>query len=124
MSALTVPQPASVSTEQSVSLDWLDLDERYHGRTTPLGTAIGDLFESAVSPKLKYPKVRLMTADGQVVVLKRAGHKSKYAGQIHVTDGGPYLGNRYFGHIDRDGTLYESSAMTEAVRELLQRFAV
>ena len=57
------------------------------------------LFEVA-SKSLKRPKIRLMTADGTPVVLALAGEKSKYAGQVMLTDGGPFGLNRWFGRIE------------------------
>src|SRR5579863_9662777 len=67
------------------------------------------LFEQAINSKLKYPAIRLQTPDGQAVCLKRAGDKSKYTGQIMVTDGGPYGANVYFGRIDQTGTFHVST---------------
>lgn len=88
-----------------------------------IGTEIHDLFSHYLSQQLKYPRVRLLAADGQVVILQRAGSKSRYTAQIQIVDEGRYPHNRYFGRIDLDGVLHESSEMTEAVRELLERFA-
>lgn len=48
------------------------------------------LFETAISHRLKYPKIRLQTADGQNIVLKLAGSKSKYNGQVQITDDRPF----------------------------------
>src|SRR2546422_946053 len=59
------------------------------------------LFETAISNSLKYPKIRLQTSNGQNVVLSRAGDKSRYNGQIQITDGRPYGANTYFGRIDK-----------------------
>lgn len=81
------------------------------------------LFETAISHRLKYPKIRLQTTDGQTVVLKLAGSRSKYQGQVQLTDDRPFDVNTYFGRIDTNGTFHETSAVTPAVRSLLVRLA-
>lgn len=73
--------------------------------------------------KLKRPKVRLVTDNGQRVVLSIAGDQSRYKGSIMITDGGPFGANTYFGRIDRDGTLVAAGAMTDDVLALLLKFA-
>ena len=75
------------------------------------------LFETAISNSLKYPKIRL-----QNVVLSRAGDKSKYTGQIQITDGRPYGANTYFGRIDKDGIFHVSTA-DSSVSALLARLS-
>lgn len=90
---------------------------------TQIGTGIHELFSYSVSQRLKYPRVRLLAADGQIVILQRAGSKSRYPGHIQIVDEGRYPHNRYFGRIDTDGVLHESRQMTDAVRELIERFA-
>jgi hypothetical protein len=72
---------------------------------------------------LKYPKVRLMTESGQKVVLGIAGEKSRYAGDVMVTDGGPFGQNVYFGRITQAGDVLASKAFTDEVRDLLVAFA-
>ena len=68
---------------------------------------------------LKFPKVRLETADGHDVVLNIAGPRAKRPGTINVTDGGPFGDNQWFGRIDVDGSFQPSRSCTEDVRELL-----
>lgn len=80
------------------------------------------LFEQAISNKLKYPKIRLQTCDGSPVVLLRAGDKSKYTGQIMVTDGRPYGANTYYGRVDTAGTFFPASLSSE-VQNLLMRLS-
>lgn len=80
------------------------------------------LFEHAIAHSLKYPKIRLRTADGQNVVLSRAGDKSRYTGQIRITDGCPYGANTYFGRIDKDGVFHVSTA-NASVLELLKQLS-
>jgi hypothetical protein len=55
------------------------------------------------------------------VVLNRAGDKSKYTGQIMVTDGQPFGMNKYFGRIDQSGVFHATDSATVAVSELLRR---
>ena len=82
------------------------------------------LFEQAISHKLKYPKIRLQTESGQIVILKRAGDKSKYTGQIQITDEKPFGSNLYFGRISLDGELFPTSSATPEVISLLQSLSV
>ena len=81
------------------------------------------LFEYAINHRLKWPKIRLQARDGQLVVLKRAGEKSRYPGQIMVTDDRPFGSNLYFGRIDRAGVMNRTAVATEAVIELLRRLS-
>ena len=80
------------------------------------------LFTTAAE-HLKYPKVRLQTADGQEVCLGRAGNRSKNPGAINVTDGKPYGENKWFGRIDKNGHLSASRQCDDDVTDLLQRFS-
>jgi hypothetical protein len=82
------------------------------------------LFEQAIAHALKYPKIRLQTADGRPVVLSRAGSKSKYPGQIMVTDGGPFGANLYFGRIDSEGIFHATNSASAPVFALLERLSV
>lgn len=82
-----------------------------------------DLFTRAKSAGLRFPKIRLEAADGQKVVLSQAGERSKYLGQVIVTDGGPFGANKFFGRIDAAGTLTNGSAMTDSVRALVDALA-
>jgi hypothetical protein len=90
---------------------------------TQIGGEIHDLFRYSLSQKLKYPRVRLLAEDGQVVILRLAGSKSRYSGQILIVDDGRYPHNLYFGRIDLDGVFYESRTGTSTVKELIERFA-
>lgn len=63
---------------------------------------------------------------GHPVLLSVAGGKSKYTGQIMVSDGGPYGDNVWYGRIDRDGkwTLpFNVPEHIDAIRTLLQEMA-
>ena len=81
------------------------------------------LFDTAKAKGIRFPKVKLATEDGLSVVLKQAGERSKYMGQIMLTDGMPFGSNRYFGRIDEAGRLIEGRDMTDAVRALIADFA-
>lgn len=78
------------------------------------------LLAKAQGAGLKYPKIRLHTAEGRLVVLALAGAKSKYAGQVMLTDGGPFGSNVWYGAIAQDGTWQRSRAVTPDVVELLR----
>lgn len=72
---------------------------------------------------LKYPKVRLTTESGQRVVLSIAGERSKYCGDVLVTDGGPFENRTYFGRITQSGEVLGSRSLTDEVTSLLVAFA-
>jgi len=80
-----------------------------------IGPAIPELFETAITNRLKYPKITLVTRAGRIVVIKRAGQKSKYPGSVRILDEDA----RFLGSISVAGVLYPSSPMTPDVRELL-----
>lgn len=105
--------------------------ERAQQATTPAPSAalVGDvaeiftLFTRAAANGLQWPKIHLEAEDGGSVQLSRAGERSRYTGQVMVTDGMPFGANRFFGRIDAAGTLTEGRDMTPAVRRLLSQFA-
>ncbi len=61
------------------------------------------LFDTAIASKLKYPEVHLQTPSGRPVEIRRAGSKSRYNGQLLITDGRPFGSNAYYGRIDSNG---------------------
>lgn len=84
------------------------------------------LFQFAVSQKLKYPKIRLQHPDGNdTVIVKLAGEKSKYCGQLMVTNDAGFgsMNNRYFGRIDNNGAIFAGRDLTPALEALLEEFA-
>lgn len=93
---------------------------------TPVATvsvdAIQIMFEKAAQ-KLKRIKVSLKDSTGQKVVFKKAGNASKYAGQILVTDGGPFGAAKFFGRIDESGSLITTPKATDSVVSLVKEFA-
>ena len=72
---------------------------------------------------LKRIKVKLQSVEGQPVAFGRAGPASKYAGQILVTDGGPFGANKYFGRIDANGDFHATRQAGADVLALVQEFA-
>ena len=84
------------------------------------------LFEHAIAQKLKYPKIRLIAdyqgqSFGQDVVLNRAGEKSRYNGEIMVTDGQPFGSSKYFGRIDTAGVFHATDSAHGCIFDLLRR---
>ena len=90
--------------------------------TTNLGDFGGvfGLMQGAAA-NLKYPKIRINTEDGKLVVLSIAGPRSKYAGQIQITDGGTYPHNRYYGRIDGQGNWTRHRDADSGVEAILRR---
>ena len=89
-----------------------------------VGRAIFKLFETAVSHRLKWPRIQLRVGDATVLI-KRAGQQSKHCGQILITDGVKYPFSTWYGRIDETGTLYPSRALIDkpAIYNLLCEFA-
>lgn len=85
-------------------------------------TAALNLFKKAAA-HLKFPKVRLQLDDGSPVVLALAGPKSKYAGQIMITDGGPYGESKWYGVVNTTGAWKSGKENNPAVLELVKEFA-
>ena len=85
---------------------------------------ISGLFEQAISNRLKYPKIRLQ-AGSVPVVLHRAGDKSKYNGQVMVTNGAGFNdpSNRFFGRIDTLGTFHTTDSATPDVLSIVEKLA-
>lgn len=85
--------------------------------------AIYSLFGQAVASKLKYPHIRLQTANGSPVTLKLAGSMSKYRGEIMITNGGQYgtPNNVYYGRITTQGVYISTDSVTPDVLDLLAR---
>lgn len=86
-----------------------------------IGVEVFDLFDSAISRSLQYPRIRLMADNGEVVVLRVAGPRSQFSGEILVVAEGRYP-STFYGHIDRSGVLHESRHVTQAISNLLERF--
>ena len=99
-------------------------NDHYNRQTVPVALGdFGDVFGlmQTAAANLKFPKVRLHTEDGQQVVLGISGPRSKYAGQIQITDGGSYPNNRYFGRINGDGNWTRGRDADSGVEAILRR---
>lgn len=84
---------------------------------------IYSLFDTAIASKLKYPEIHLQTRDGKPVELKRAGIKSRYNGQLMVTDGRAFGANCYYGRIDQSGVFIAGRDTLQGLSDLLQRLS-
>lgn len=76
----------------------------------PTFTAIVELFTHA-SSSLQYPRVTFATSAGTVRI-QRAGERSRYAGDLMVTDGGGFGRNAFYGRIDQAGAFHPGTAIT------------
>ncbi len=73
-------------------------------------------------PNGRLPKVGFSLASGAKVVIKLAGPTSKYVGSAHVSDGGPYGANVWYGTIAPDGAWRPSRNATSEVSAVLDGF--
>jgi hypothetical protein len=75
------------------------------------------------SAHLKYPKFRVATPSGDVIV-SRAGAKSKNAGWLYVKSPGGFDDSTYYGKVNPDSGVYlPSRDASPDVAEALERFA-
>lgn len=74
---------------------------------------------------LKYPKIRLVTEDGNNVALQLPGERSRYYGKVGVTDGGRYGENKWYGAISASGEweLPRMNGVPQSVKDLVQALA-
>lgn len=92
---------------------------------------------------LKFPKVRLLLPSAKrelaehgksdlatsswlrkhTIRLAIAGDRSKYAGQVQVTDSFPYGENTWYGRIDKDGTWTQPRSSNELSGEVAETLA-
>jgi hypothetical protein len=79
---------------------------------------IRQLFVTARSKGLKWPKIRLRTTQGEPLVIHEAGDRSKYKGDLILTSGEGFAQNKWFGHI-KGAELFQSSAMTPSIKALI-----
>lgn len=85
-------------------------------------TATLELFKKA-KEHLTWPKIHLQFTDLCPLVLSIAGPKSKFKGQIMLTDGGKFGANKWFGRITPEGTYAEGKATHPEILSLLRKFA-
>jgi hypothetical protein len=112
---------AQQSSNDNSTISLLDFAEFAPPTSEEFGVAIPELFANAINSRLRGPKIqiRLVTPVGHVLVLKRAGTRSKWPGSVRITDDE----GTYFGAIGIDGMLYPSSLMTPDIRAALERLA-
>src|SRR5207253_3543419 len=90
METLT-PGPAADADQLAIPLT---------GSAADMAGMVG-LFRAAAT-HLKWPKVRLIAGDVPVV-LSLYGDRSRYQGQIRVTDDRPFESQRWYGRVDDGG---------------------
>lgn len=61
-----------------------------------------EFFRNA-NTRIKFPKVLLEFENDDPIMLKLAGSKSKNAGSLYITDGGPFGANVYYGRVSPEG---------------------
>lgn len=83
--------------------------------------AIVELFAHA-SSSLQYPRVTFATSAGTVRI-QRAGERSRYAGDLMVTDGQGYSQSRFYGRIDKAGAFHPGRDFSGAVTKVLAEIA-
>ncbi len=83
--------------------------------------AIVELFAHA-NVSLQYPRVTFATSAGTVRI-QRAGERSRYAGDLMVTDGGSFENNRFYGRIDKAGAFHPGRDSSSAVTGVLAEIA-
>ncbi len=86
-------------------------------------TRITNLFAKATAAGLQHPKIRLQAEGLGKVVFALAGSRSRYAGEVLVTDGRPFGQNTYYGRITKDGQLVPSRDCADTVRDLIAKLA-
>lgn len=69
------------------------------------------------------PSIRVETESAGRLVLALAGPRSRHAGQVLLTDGGRYPGNRYYGRIDPAGRLVPGRDLDDRMRAVLDTLA-
>jgi len=65
-------------------------------------------------------KVELRTSDDQPVKLAMAGSRSKYSGDVWVTDDGAYPDNRLYGRIEHTTGVFKGHNVPVSVQDLLR----
>jgi hypothetical protein len=98
------------------------IEHAVYVQTVHVNMLIVNMFEGASRHSNSF-NVKVATDSGKVVVFNRAGHKSKYNGQLVITDGMPYGQHIFYGRIDVNGTLYLTRSATTDVTEVIQEFS-
>lgn len=71
---------------------------------------------------LKWPKLRLQTAQGAKLVLSRCGERSRTPGWINLTSEGGYGNSTFYGRISPEGAADLYAAVTEDMRATLAAY--
>lgn len=72
---------------------------------------------------LQHPRLRFALPGDRKVEMVRCGDGSRTPGAIHITDGGKYGANKWYGRIDRDGTFVAGRDRDPVVEAFLAEFA-
>lgn len=80
------------------------------------------LLQKARDAGLRYPKIRLTSAEGTRMVLGLAGSNAREPGSVNVTDGGAYGDSTWYGRIHVDGTP-QLDRLPADLAELLEQLA-
>ena len=87
-----------------------------------------DQFATAKGNGLKYPKIRLHSAEKDLnIILSQAGSKSKFPGSISICSPGGFGDNIFYGRISENSTIqwnkYDAPySVQDAIKELLFAF--
>ena len=112
------------SANDTVLYDNIDdtIDHAVYVKTINVNVLIINMFEGASRHSNSF-NVKIATNSGKVIVFNRAGHKSKYTGQLVITNGMPEGHHIFYGRIDNNGTLYMTKSATPEVTEVIQEFS-
>lgn len=112
---------ASLSQAESRGISLADFaTAAFQKEAKQIGMEVFGLFDSAISRSLQHPRIRLKADNGEVVVLRIAGPRSQFSGEILVVGEG--YPSSFYGHIDRSGFLHQSRHMTLSISNLLEEF--
>lgn len=111
------------SEDSSVARQDIQLDKTLN----PTGVVIR-LFQTGKS-NLKFPKVRILSPAGKHLLVRLAGEKSKYRGELQVLDQDQQdlsdwgYSKRYYGRIDHEGVFHTSGKCDQDVADAINEFA-
>jgi hypothetical protein len=89
----------------------------------PSLAGVYEIFKTA-SVNLKRPAITFETTDLGKLKITVAGVRSRYAGQLMITDGGPFGDNKWYGRINSEGGLEAGrEALSESQLKFLTRFS-
>ena len=95
--------PKQFPYAHKMALEALGMAVKVESKSVDIDAAkIVALFVSAQANKIKFPKIKLNTENGEKLKFSLAGPNSKYRGQIMVTDGLPFGQNKWYGRIENN----------------------